>query len=138
MLSRTNTKQINDFVRKVIEPAKREVDAAAPYSFDFEPVKDGRKIIAFKFTPLHYPQRENEDAEVRDLQRNCLSLWDIRDRHVRDYLKNSIGFTEVEIKNNIEVFRRASELLPDLLSELALLKGKAETRTIPKDGLFAP
>ena len=36
-------KQINDFVRKVIEPAKRELDAAAPYSFDFEPVKDGRK-----------------------------------------------------------------------------------------------
>ena len=47
-------KQINDFVRKVIEPAKRELDAAAPYSFDFEPVKDGRKIIAFKFTPLHH------------------------------------------------------------------------------------
>ena len=52
--------------------------------------------------------------------------------------KNSIGFTEVEIKNNIEVFRRASGIVPDLLSELALLKGKAETRTIPKDGLFAP
>ena len=117
-------KQINDFVRKVIEPAKREVDAAAPYSFDFEPVKDGRKIIAFKFTPLHYPQRENEDAEVRDLQRKLSLSWDIRDRHVRDYLKNSIGFTEVEIKNNIEVFRRASELLPDLLSSLLFSREK--------------
>lgn len=125
-------KQINDFVRKVIEPAKRELDAAAPYSFDFEPIKDGRKIIAFKFTPLHYPQRENEDAEVRDLQRKLSLSWDIRDRHVRDYLKNSIGFTEVEIKNNIEVFRRASELLPDLLSELALLKGKSRDKNNPK------
>ena len=116
-------KQINDFVRKVIEPAKRELDAAAPYSFDFEPIK---------FTPLHYPQRENEDAEVRDLQRKLSLSWDIRDRHVRDYLKNSIGFTEVEIKNNIEVFRRASELLPDLLSELALLKGKSRDKNNPK------
>ena len=104
-----------------------------PIAFDFEPVKDGRKIIAFKFTPLHYPQRENEDAEVRDLQRKLSSLWDIRDRHVRDYLKNSIGFTEVEIKNNIEVFRRASELLPDLLSELApFLKGKSRDKNNPK------
>lgn len=125
-------KQVNDFVRKVIEPAKRELDAAAPYSFDFEPVKEGRKIIAFKFTPLHYPQRENEDAEVRDLQRKLSLSWDIRDRHVRDYLKDSIGFTEVEIRNNIEVFRRASELLPDLLSELALLKGKSRDKNNPK------
>ena len=69
---------------------------------------------------------------------NCLPLLGFPGPPFRDYLKNSIGFTEVEIKNNIEVFRRASELLPDLLSELALLKGKAETRTIPKDGLFAP
>ena len=46
--------------------------------------------------------------------------------------KNSIGFTEVEIKNNIEVFRRASELLPDLLSELALLKGKSRDKNNPK------
>ena len=61
---------------------RKEVDAAAPYSFDFEPVKDGRKIIAFKFTPLRYPQRENEDAEVRDLQRKLSLSWDIRDRHV--------------------------------------------------------
>ena len=124
-------KQINDFVRKVIEPAKRELDAAAPYSFDFEPVKDGRKIIAFKFTPLHYPQRENEDAEVRDLQRK-LSLLGYPRPPCPRLSKNSIGFTEVEIKNNIEVFRRASELLPDLLSELALLKGKSRDKNNPK------
>ena len=46
--------------------------------------------------------------------------------------KNSIGFTEVEIKNNIEVFRRASELLPDLLSGLLFSRGKAETKNNPK------
>ena len=119
-------KQINDFVRKVIEPAKRELDAAAPYSFDFEPVKDGRKIIAFKFTPLHYPQRENEDAEVRDLQRKLsLSLGYPRPPCPR-LSKNSIGFTEVEIKNNIEVFRRASELLPDFTLRACSSQGEKQ------------
>ena len=48
---------------------------------------------------------KNEDAEVRDLHRKLSLSWDIRDRHVRDYLRNSIGFTEVEIKNNIEAYQ---------------------------------
>lgn len=125
-------KQINDFVRFVLEPAKRELDMSAPYSFDFEPVKDGRKIIGFRFTPLHYPQHEAPDAEEKELQRRLNLSWDIRDRHVRDYLMNSIGFTEVEIRNNLEVFRRASELLPDFLNELAILKGKSRDKNNPK------
>ena len=91
----------------------------------------GEKSSHSNSPPLHYPQRENEDAEVSDLQRKLLLSWDIRDRHVRDYLKLH-RFTEVEIKNNIEVFRRASELLPDLLSELALLKGKSRDKNNPK------
>ena len=102
----------------------RNLDAAAPYSFDFEPVTDGRKIIAFKFTPLHYPQRENEDAEVRDLTTETVSLLGYPRPPCPRLSKNSIGFTEVEIKNNIEVFRRASELLPDLLSSLLFSREK--------------
>lgn len=125
-------KQINDFVRKVIEPAKKELDLAAPYSFDYEPVKDGRKIVAFTFTPIHYPQRDDKEAEKRDLLRKSALSWDIRDRNIRKYLTESIGFTEVEIKNNIDVFRRAAELLPDCLSELAILKGKSRDKNNPK------
>lgn len=121
-----------DLIRKVLEPSKRELDEAAPYSFTYKPVKDGRKIIAFTFMPVHYPQRDDKDTEVRDLQRKLNLSWDIRDRHVRDYLLNSIGFTDVELKNNIELFRRASELLPDLLNELAILKAKSRDKANPK------
>lgn len=125
-------KQVNDFVRFVLEPAKRELDASAPYSFTYKPIKDGRKIIGFTFFPVHYPQRDDREAETRDLQRKLNLSWDIRDRHARDYLLNSIGFTEVELKNNIELFRRASELLPDFLNELAILKGKSRDKINPK------
>ena len=121
-----------DFVRYVIEPAKRELDLASPYSFDYKPVKDGRKIVAFTFTPIHYPQREDNDAVERDLLRKVNLSWDIRDRNIRKYLIESIGFTETEIKNNIEVFRRAAELLPDCLNELAILKGKSHDKKNPK------
>lgn len=121
-----------DFVRYVIEPAKKELDLAAPYSFDYMPVKNGRKIVAFTFTPIHYPQREDKKAEERDLLRKVNLSWDIRDRNIRKYLIESIGFTETEIKNNIEVFRRAAELLPDCLKELAILKGKSRDKKNPK------
>ena len=130
-------KQINDFVRKVIEPAKRELDAAAPYSFDFEPVKDGRKIIAFKFTPLHYPQRENEDAEVRDLQRKLLSLGYPRPPCPRlsKTPSDSPKLKSRTISRCSEGHRNYCRIYsPSLLFS----RGKAETRTIPKDGLFAP
>ena len=81
---------------------------------------------------------EKRDAEVRDLQRKLSLSWDIRDRHVRDYLKNSIGFTEVEIKNNIEVFRRGIGIIAGFTLRACSSQGKSRTRTIPKDGLFAP
>lgn len=125
-------KQINDLVRKVIDPAKKELDLAAPYSFDYVSVKDGRKIVAFTFIPVHYPERDDMEAEKRDLLRKTNLSWDIRDREIRKYLVESIGFTEVEIKNNIEVFRRSAELLPDCLNELAILKGKSRDKNNPK------
>lgn len=125
-------KQINDFMRFVLDPAKRELDASAPYSFDYEPVKDGRRIIAFRFLPIHYPHRDNPEAEERDLQRKQNLSWEIPDRHVRRYLLDDIGFTEVEIKNNIEVFRQAAALLPDALHTLSILKGKSRDKDNPK------
>jgi plasmid replication initiation protein len=40
-------KQVNDFVKKVIEPAKRELDAKSPYTFTYKARKEGRKIIGW-------------------------------------------------------------------------------------------
>ena len=107
------------------------MDAAAPYSFDFEPVKDGRKIIAFKFTPLHYPQRENEDAEVRDLQRKLSLSWDIRDRHVRDYLKTPSDSPKLKSRT-ISRCSEGHRNCAGFTLELALLKGKSRDKNNPK------
>ena len=35
-----------DFFRYVIEPAKKELDKSAPYSFEYTPIKQGRKIVS--------------------------------------------------------------------------------------------
>ena len=68
-------KQINDFVRKVIEPAKRELDAAAPYSFDFEPVKDGRKNHRIQIHASALSSaRKTRMPKCVTYNGNCLSL----------------------------------------------------------------
>ncbi|MCY1132141.1 hypothetical protein OWT80_18605 [Bacteroides fragilis] len=51
---------------------------------------------------------------------------------VRSYLKNSIEFSDKEIKNNLDLFISAQTLLPDLLNELAILKGKSREKKNPK------
>ena len=67
-------KQINDFVRKVIEPAKRELDAAAPYSFDFEPVKDGRKSSHSNSRLCIILSEKTRMPKCVTYNGNCLSL----------------------------------------------------------------
>lgn len=124
-------KQVNDFVKRVIVPAKEELDAYSPYSFNFKPVKDGRKIIALTFVPVTYPDR-NVSFDQLQLQRRLNLSWDIHDRLVRSYLMDTIGFTTTELRNNIDIFRRASALVDDLLSVLELLHGKSRDKDNPK------
>lgn len=47
-------------------------------------------------------------------------------------MKNSIGYSDKEIKNNLDLFISAQSLLPDLLGELAILKGKSREKKNPK------
>ena len=49
-------KQINDFIRKVIIPAKVELDKTSPYSFEYTAIKEGRKIVAIKFYTFFIPE----------------------------------------------------------------------------------
>ena len=52
----------NDFVRKVIEPAKNELDELSPYTFEWSANKEGKKIVSFNFYPIFKP--EHRDAEL--------------------------------------------------------------------------
>ena len=124
-------KQINDFVRKVIEPAKENWMRQHPIASTLNLSRMGEKSSHSNSRLCIILSEKNEDAEVRDLQRKLSLSWDIRDRHVRDYLKNSIGFTEVEIKNNIEVFRRASGCAGFTLRACSS-QGKSRDKNNPK------
>lgn len=120
-----------DFIRKVVDAAKKELDGVSPYTFEYTTLKEGRKITAIKFYPIYQPEHRDSDLEKRDLQKQVSLSWSLSSE-VRNYLKKSLEFSDKELKNNLNLFISAQNLLPDLMGELALLKGKAREKKNPK------
>ena len=79
-------KQINDFVRKVIEPAKRELMRQHPIASTLNLSRMGEKSSHSNSRLCIILSEKTRMPKCVTYNGNCLS-WDIRDRHVRDYLK---------------------------------------------------
>ena len=56
-------KETKDFIKYVIESAKKELDKCSPYTFHYEKIKTGRKITGIRFIPIHQPQFEDEELK---------------------------------------------------------------------------
>lgn len=124
--------RVNDFFRYVIEPAKRELDKSSPYSFEYRPIKTGRKITAIKFYPVYQPQNRDMRIEAKKLTKNTSLRWDL-DIMIINYLKENYIFSEDEIQNNRDLFINAQNSSTfDLLYFLSEQKRNAETKKNPK------
>lgn len=119
-----------DFVKRIIEPAKKELDAKSPYSFEYKVLKMGRSFHALKLYPKYQPEHRDEALEKHELQRLVSLGWNL-DRLVRNYLRQELLFTDQEIKHNIDLFKEAQKKL-DIILELSMLKGKSRNKKNPK------
>lgn len=113
-----------DFIRNTVDIAKKELDLKSPYSFEYSTNKRGRKIQSITFYPVYKPENRDPVLESKQLQKKVSLSWDL-DRIVRNYLKENFGFSDAEIKNNIDLFKVAQKEL-DLLYFLSTLKVKAQ------------
>lgn len=121
-----------NFINKVIEPAKKELDEKSPYSFEYKPVKLGRKITSIKFYPVYQPKNRDAKIEAKRLRKNTSLKWDL-DRLTINYLIENYVFTEEEIQNNRELFVKAQNSTDfDLLYFLSEQIRNAETKKNPK------
>lgn len=121
-----------DFFRKVIEPAKKELDRSAPYSFEYKQIKTGRKITAVKFYPISNPEKRDKDIEKRKLIKSTSLNWDL-DKIIINYLKENYVFSDNEIKNNRDLFIEAQNKKDfDLLYFLSDQKRNAASKKNPK------
>lgn len=122
----------NDFLKKVIEPAKKELDKKAPYSFEYKVNKLGRSMHSITFYPVYNPDNRDPQLEQNELQKKSSISWDL-DRLTVSYLKENYYFTDQEIKNNIDVFKAAqASKSMDLLYFLSENKRKAANKKNPK------
>lgn len=113
-----------DFFRNVIEPAKKELDAKSPYSFDYHVNKEGRKFHSITFFPVI--KEEVTEQQLRKYSPKKLSS------EVENYLLNNIGYTQSEIEANRDLWFRATMMLPDILVQLEKLSGKSRISKNPK------
>lgn len=119
-----------DFIRKVIDTAKNELDKKSPYSFEYKALKSGRKIVSIKFYPVFKSENRDPNLERNDLKKQTSLRWDL-EKMVINYLTENFFFTETQIKNNLELFIVAQSKV-DLLYELSLIKSKAMEANNPQ------
>jgi len=122
--------RVNDFKKKVLDTAKRELDKCSPYTFNYEMNKTGRKFTSVTFYPKYQPQFRDDNLEKHELRKQISLSWDLP-KEVTDYLIHNFDFTKDGIKNNLNIFKQAYEEL-DLISFLAAIKGKIRISDNPQ------
>jgi plasmid replication initiation protein len=97
-----------DFVRRVVEPAKVELDEKSPYSFNYKLIKaeGSRKYTSIMITTLPIPKNQDLEIEKKSLQMKSSSTW-VVGKETKDYLIRNYGFDEKGIRSNTELFESA-------------------------------
>ena len=126
--------RVPDLIRRVIDPAKKELNKFSPYSFTYQTLNKGRKITGIKFYPIYLPKNRDQKLEEIELSKKVSNSWFL-DRGTINYLKNEYFFSQLEIKNNLVLFKQAAEQL-DFLLFLSKMKRKCSDKANPKGYLI--
>ena len=122
--------RVNDFIRFVLEPAKKDLDACSPYTFEYTPLKEGKKITGFTFFPIYQQGFRDPELEKKELQGKVSLSWELDKREI-DYLKNTMNWSDISIRNNRDLLLQAKTNLPSFLDTLMELHGRSRLMTNP-------
>lgn len=117
-----------DFIRRVIDSAKNELDLKSPVTFTYRPLKDGKKITRILFFPVRQEGKQPEEEFFRETIRKYGTGAHLSSEENR--VLTEIGFTSTGIKNNLELFMECKKRL-DFIYELAIISGKAREKRNP-------
>lgn len=95
-------KRYNDFKRKVILQAQKEINTGSDISFAFEELKTGRKVTAIKFTI----KSNFQNLSPEEKSKVTIVNLEYEDK-VRDIIKSTIG-KEISLKSAGEIYKNAS------------------------------
>lgn len=123
--------KVNDFRRKVIDVAKKELDESSPYSFVAKEEKAGKKIIGWTFFPVFYENREDPALQEQARMAKVTARLQL-ENNVYDYLKFSFDFKSDEINKNKKTLIEGQNRIPDFMGFLGELKKGARLAENPK------
>lgn len=100
-----------DFRRKVLDSAKKELDTCSPYTFDYQFIKDGKKVSAVVLYPIHQAQFDDPELVKESLRAKTSLSWDINQEIIKLLRsKEGGGFTSSELERNRDLIIRANKL----------------------------
>lgn len=90
-------KLTGSFIQYIIDPSKKELDDFSNWSFNYKPIKRGRKYEYIEFSPIHYTDRESPQVQQAEVIRQVNLSWDIPTQ-VRKFLIDTCGCSERILK----------------------------------------
>ena len=119
-------KLVGHFKTRVLDIAKKELDESSPYSFNYIEVKEGRKVVGFKFFPTFHPDKQDLEL-LKTEQRSKLSASAQISAQAYDYLRYSFEFKVSEINKNKKTIIEGEQRIPDFIGFLSSLVGPSRT-----------
>lgn len=119
-------KLVGHFKTRVLDIAKKELDESSPYSFNYIEIKEGRKVVAFKFFPTFHPDKQDPDLYERE-KRSKLTARAQISKEALDYLRYSFEFKAAEINKNKKTIIEGEQKIPDFIGFLSSLVGPSRT-----------
>lgn len=130
-----------DFIKRIIIPAKEELDQVAPYSFDFKPILErkttkGRAgITGVTFFPKFIAKNEDrqlaEKNEFDRIEKNYPQVVALP-QGTENYMIHALGFTKRGLTNNKELLLDACKKIPEFDSFLRGLVTNARKAKNPQ------
>lgn len=134
-----------DFIKRVIIPAKEELDRLAPYSFDYKPIfrsdsKPGKPGIAgIRFYPYFIPGNRDKDLAIKEDSWKSAHHKDVMiqrafslEQGTKNYLMHTLGFSQRQLDNNRELFLTARAKIKDFDSFLRGIAPRANHAKNPQ------
>lgn len=126
-----------NFIQRIIETAKLELDEKSNWSFDYRPIKKGRSFELIEFTPIHHTERETEEVTRAEAIRQ-VNISFFVSKEVKNYLIQTCAFSPREIKNNADTIKIYCEKFQTESTErIQEIWGRARNAKNPKGYLIA-
>lgn len=118
----------SDFIKNVVNVAKKELDLKSEYSFNYSTFKKGKKTDSIRFVPYYIESNKNEELYEKELQKKVSLRFDVS-KEIIQFL-NNLGFENDGVRNNLKLFKEANRQI-DLYTFLKKISRKASAAKSP-------